>query len=161
MRQNKRVPKTEILKMLDSEPGFSVTELSRALQMPRTTLSYHLKRLVENGQIAELDASERERTYTMDNTEARLRAKLRVVGSNENSVRVLDYYDHAGGSVDTLNEVAHELQLSNPTIAWHVERLKRLGLLEDRGSRAARRHALTHDGRLVISILHRNQQEPF
>ncbi|MBI4017322.1 MAG: winged helix-turn-helix transcriptional regulator [Candidatus Aenigmarchaeota archaeon] len=139
-----------ILDAVAREPGSSISGLASALRIPRTTASYQLHKLEEDGLLAELDASSKERYYAYDTPEDRLRAKARIVASNENAVRILEYCSRR--SVQSRAGIARELGLSNPTIAWHVQRLKRLGLV----SELSRRHYVTDDGRQVLTTI---QQE--
>lgn len=141
-----------ILRALSAEPGTSISDLSRALRIPRTTASYHMRKLEELGEIADLDASGRERVYAINSDEAQLRAKARVVVSNDNTRRVLEYYEIVG-SVESHSQIARDLELSHPTVTWHVNRLSRMGLLHEGVRAPGRSGRITSGGRLVLSFI--------
>jgi predicted transcriptional regulator len=119
-----------VLALLRAHRGLGAAEVARALGIDRTTARYHLRRLERQGLGVEHSA----RWFAAGTLPPRERARhMRDAVSPE----VLAAVRAAPGLPKT--ELARHVGLARPTLAWHLARLSREGLVRsERDGRAAR-----------------------
>jgi len=108
-------------------PGLHLRELSRELKIPITTLNYHLRHLEKRGFI-EINPEKRyKRVYATKNIGI-MSKKLIVAIRQKTALDILLYISLSFSASQA--ELSNELELSPTTIAKHLKRLVKLGIIE-------------------------------
>lgn len=122
--------RVRILGALAGTPGLSVAQLARALALDATTVSYHLRLLVRERAVGTTGEARRAVYFPAGVTPAAARSRAATTGA---AGRVLGAVRATPGARKT--ELARALAIARATLAWHLARLERAGLvrLEARG----------------------------
>ena len=104
---------------VNATPGVHFNQIKRDLDLATGQVQYHLKRLVDDGELDVERVSGRAHYFDLefDPWERRTLAYLRRETAREIIVRV-----HADGSVQP-SRLADDLDIARSTVAWHVSNL--------------------------------------
>lgn len=134
-----------LFQVVQASPGLAAADLARALDIDPKTARYHLDRLVRE-RLAVADGPRRSlRYFAVGSVAPELRARL--VAAREGR-EVLDAVRAAPGA--TKGALAAALAIARPTLAWHLGRLERAGLV--RCERAGRESRVYADEEALASL---------
>lgn len=115
------------------DPGQPLLDAARALDRHVSTVSYHARRLEEEGKLQLLDEGRCVRMFPagdgLSDKEIAVIAALRSPRARD----VLEFLAEEPGASKT--EAAEDLDLSVKGLDWHVERLEGLGVVRVEGDR--------------------------
>lgn len=118
--------RAEIHQALEQEPGLSIEELGDRTGVPRSTLSHHLRKLVDVGLVDRIQVNGRACHFVrrgIGRRERRARAVLKSERLREIVGYVASHPDADG------RDVARALRLDEGTVSYHLNRLDRWGLV--------------------------------
>lgn len=129
-----------VLAEIKKRPGCRETDLVAATEFSRGSVMYQLKRLIQEGEVIRREFHKTTRYYPAD-AKTKTDRIVAAVLSQEKSGRVfLDILDHAG---TTQKENAVRLNITRSTVRWHLVRLSRDGLLEERKEKKEKFYRIT------------------
>lgn len=127
---NARVFRNEVRRRLfgiiEVTPGIIITELAEHVGLSHSTVSYHMKILEEQAAVAAKRDGRIVRYYTTDQYKD-LGARLEPLVKRERVRQILALIDSEPGLVPF--NLAKRLEVSVPTIMWHLSKLKDYGAL--------------------------------
>ncbi len=110
---------------VDEDPGITPAELSEDLEIPYTTVDYHVRRLEQEHLIASHLDGRRKHLYSSKVAPVD-RARLAML-RNANTVRLLDEIRHRPGLHQ--RALAAAIEIRPTSLAWHLARLEGSGLV--------------------------------
>lgn len=123
-----------IFEVIVSEPGLHLRGLSRRLKMKPSLVEYHVRELLINGLINEAREDGYRRFYPGENPSigsrgfsSRHRTILHFL-RQEVPLRIILAMLESGGS--THKEMLKEVRVSPSTLSYHIDRLRRAGIVE-------------------------------
>lgn len=126
----------EIVNAIENNPGKTLPDLAREMDIPRTTLDNDLSSLLDAGLIDDEKDRGRRRYYPAG-FDAEIARKLVSVHENEAKQSVLDAIQGTDGT--TPSEIADEIGRDISTVSHHLDQLEADGLIErDQNGRAVR-----------------------
>ena len=131
-------------------PGLHKCELSRRLNIPKTTLNHHLKYLEKHGHIVVSSEDRCTRFYDVNNIGMVERKVIHVL-RRETSRNIILYlgWAHCASQV----ELSRELDLSPKTIERHLKRLIDIGIVEP----TPVENGIAHTAHIKAKIVERDQ----
>lgn len=125
--------RTTLEDLVEEEPGQSLLDAARTLDLHVSTVSYHARRLEEEGRIQLVRDGRCVRMFPKGNG---LSSKERALITALQSPRARDVLDFLADSPGvTKTEAAQDLGLSVKGLGWHVDRLEDLGVVRVDGDR--------------------------
>lgn len=126
-----RIARSEVRQRLGglvrASPGVTITELSKAVGLSHSTCSYHLRILEQAGDVQAKRDGRTVRFYAEGQYDD-LATRLRPLLARER-VRAIIRLVRAKPDVNPFN-IARELDVSVPTVMWHLGKLRDYGALE-------------------------------
>jgi DNA-binding transcriptional ArsR family regulator len=118
----------KIYEFINNNPGYNIREISRKLNIPFSSLSYHIKYLKK----LELIEEKREGKYKkifISNKVSVLDKKMLGILRNENSCKILLYlfYNFSCSKI----ELSKELDIPPPTVAYYLKKFIDLEIIEE------------------------------
>ncbi|QSZ66728.1 winged helix-turn-helix transcriptional regulator [Methanofollis aquaemaris] len=133
----------QIFTCIRENPGISVTEIAAATGVSRGTVHYHLAYLQKRNLIHKNTEGNTigyfAYTDDFDPTEEHILMHLK----NKTKKSLLSLLIEKPGVTQT--EAAEAIEVSRPTVAWHMERLIKDGVVESKKIKGRVRYQLTHD----------------
>ena len=117
-----------IYRKVEEKPGISFTEIVRELGITKTMAKYHLDRLLYYGLITSHSNNGRSGYFRNNNTYSDYEKMLYLLKKNPHDSKIIELVRNSPGI--TRKEIAGEINLSGPSITWHMERLENSGLIE-------------------------------
>lgn len=133
-----------IYKKIEEKPGINFTELVKELGITKAMAKYHLDRLKYYGLITPYSNNGRSGYFRNNGIYSESEMKLYLIKKNLNDSIILEIVDNNPGI--TRKEIAGRIELSGPSITWHMERLEKSGLIE-----------VVKDGRLTRYYINSDQ----
>lgn len=126
-----RVARSEVRQRLRAHvlenPGITITELGRLVGLSHSTSSYHLRILEQAGEVQGKRDGRTMRYYAIGQYED-LATRLRPLLQRERVVAILRLVQRRP-DVNPFN-IARELDVSVPTVMWHLAKLREYGALQ-------------------------------
>lgn len=124
-----------MLELVREEPGQSLLDVARSMDLHVSTVSYHARRLEDRGRVRRMRDGRCVRLFPYsEGLSAREMALITALKSPK-ARDVLEYLaDHPGV---TKTEAAEALGMSVKGLGWHVDRLEKLGLVRVDGDQRA------------------------
>jgi DNA-binding transcriptional ArsR family regulator len=132
MIQEKDILKLEtrrkIYEFIEENPGLNIREISRRLNIPFTSLSYHLKYLKKLDLIREKHEGNYKKIFIAYKVGTRDKQILSLLRNN-NSCKILLYliWNYSCSQI----ELSKELIIPPPTVSYHLKRMLDLGIIEE------------------------------
>lgn len=117
-----------IYRKIEEKPGISFTEIIRELGITKTMAKYHLDRLLYYGLITSHSNNGRSGYFRNNNTYSDSEKMLYLIKKNPHDSKIIELVRNSPGI--TRKEIAGEINLSGPSITWHMDRLENSGLIE-------------------------------
>ena len=117
----------QIYELILKNPGLHFSEISRKLNIPKTTLTFHLDNLEKHGLIASIYEDKNSRFFVKQNF-GNLEKKLIPILRKETPRNIILYIGWA--TCASQSELSRELEKSNKTIEKHLKKLLELGVIE-------------------------------
>ena len=117
----------KIFQLLSKNPGLYFREISRRLNIPKSTLDYHLNFLLKRELLTSKSEKNFIRFYVKDNVgknDKELIAFLRNITSRYILLHFLS------AAVTTQADIAKELEISSQAVEFHIKRLLKMGIIE-------------------------------
>jgi predicted transcriptional regulator len=123
--------RSDLLDLITINPGINLSSIRKELQLSQGAVSYHIMKLEKTGKIFSDKGSKERRYYpsSMGYQAAMRQAHLDEIESilsNDTSRNIVDMLKERPRSQ---NEIVNELSVSPSTVHWHMERMKRAGLI--------------------------------
>jgi DNA-binding transcriptional ArsR family regulator len=138
-------------------PGIYPAALVDRLDVPRSTVRYHLRVLAEEGLVSERDV-DGQRRYVSSEASAAERT-LAVVDEGTTPARIVDYLGDAGPA--TVGDLADHLDCSPGTVSYHLDRLEADGVVDRERDGRAVRNRLSPTVRSLIESTQAAASDPF
>jgi DNA-binding transcriptional ArsR family regulator len=138
-------------------PGIYPAALVDRLDVPRSTVRYHLRVLAEEDLVSERDV-DGQRRYVSPEASAAERA-LAVVDEGTTPARIVDYLGDAGPA--TVGDLADHLDCSPGTVSYHLDRLEADGVVDRERDGRAVRNRLSPTVRPLIESTQAAASDPF
>ena len=136
-KRGENLVRADLLDLITVNPGINLSSIRKELQLSQGAVSYHIMKLEKTGKIFSDKGSKERRYYpsSMGYQAAMKQAHLDEIESilsNDTSRNIVDLLKEKPRSQ---NEIVNELSVSPSTVHWHMERMKRAGLIskEQRG----------------------------
>lgn len=130
-------------------PGQSIAEISSAVGVSHSTASYHLDRLIEFNLLAATPDGNKMRFFVNGGTFTEEERRILTALSNAETRRVLAVILANPGSYRA--ELTLLLDVSSPTVNWHLQRLLVAGLVREE-QRGRNRYLFADATRLRVSL---------
>jgi predicted transcriptional regulator len=125
-----RIARSEVRQRLSGlvrdQPGITITDLGKQVGLSHSTVSYHLRILEQAGEVQSRRDGRTVRFYANGQWED-LATRLRPLLARER-VRAILKLVHERPTVNPFN-IARELEVSVPTVMWHLGKLRDYGAL--------------------------------
>ena len=132
-------------------PGRHIRDLSRQLDLPKSTLIYHLKYLKKHGFIEENLYENYTRYYALKQVD-RYHKEILNLFREEASRRVILYL--AQNQFSTIDEISKNIHKHRSTVSHHLKKLSNAGILRYHKIDGEKRYQLVEgNGRLVFMIV--------
>lgn len=130
-KRGENLVRNDLLDLITINPGINLSTIRKELQLSQGAVSYHIMKLEKMGKIFSEKGSKERRYYpsSMGYQAAMELAHLdeiRSILSNDTSQRIVDMLKE---SPRTQNEIVQELDISPSTVHWHMERMKKVGMV--------------------------------
>jgi predicted transcriptional regulator len=122
--QRQNTTREALAGLLHGSPGLTPADAARALGVDRTTIQYHLRRLVREGRAVTGGAPRSLRYFPPGAVPRDARAAF-IAAQGE--APLLDALRHAPGC--TPSALARDLGVPRQRLAWHLGRLRKAGLV--------------------------------
>ncbi|MBN1391137.1 MAG: metalloregulator ArsR/SmtB family transcription factor [Candidatus Thermoplasmatota archaeon] len=136
-RRGENIVRADLLDLITVNPGINLSSIRRELQLSQGAVSYHIMKLEKLGKVYSDKGSKERRYYpsSMGYTAAMKQSQADEIGSilsNDTSRSIVSMLRERPMSQ---NEIVNELSVSPSTVHWHMERMKKAGLIskEQRG----------------------------
>lgn len=129
----------------EKTPGLNITQLSQAIDIPRTTASYHLARLEANDLLTLYTNTERgneKLCFLPHHAHLYNDEKTRPLFGAQRTRRIARYIAHNPGA--TIQEIARAFEVTYGAIKHHTDRLRELDLIHRTRTGGSYRHEPTH-----------------
>ena len=136
-----------IFNYIEKNPGLHIRELSRKMNIPMSTLDYHLRNLEKNGFIEINTRSRFGRIYATKNIG--VMSKNLITALRQKTSRNIILYLYLQLNASQI-ELSKELDLSITTIAKHTKRLEKLGIIEPIPIENGKLHT-AHKNKIIIN----------
>ena len=120
--------RSKIYKFIDKHPGLNLRELSRRTNIPKTTLTYHLRYLKKQGLIKMVSEGEYKRVYTKDKMGAQDKQILSLM-RQKIPCRIFLYLIFKLSFSQI--EVSKELDVHPATVAYHLKKMMDMDIIEE------------------------------
>ncbi|MGA1872268.1 MAG: winged helix-turn-helix transcriptional regulator [Thermoplasmatota archaeon] len=130
-KRGENLVRADLLDLITINPGINLSSIRRELQLSQGAVSYHIMKLEKNGKIFS-DKGSKERRYYPSSMGYRaamrqaLEDEVRSILSNDTSRTIVDMLKEGPMSQ---NELVNELNISPSTVHWHMERMKKAGMI--------------------------------
>jgi predicted transcriptional regulator len=132
-------------------PGLHIRDLSRQLDLPKSTLTYHLKYLKKHGFIEENLYENYVRYYALKQVD-RSHKKILNLFREEASRRVILYL--AQNQFSTIDEISRNIHKHRSTVSHHLKKLRNAGILKSYKINGEKRYQVCEgNGRLMFMIV--------
>lgn len=130
-RRGKNLVRNDLLDLITVNPGINLSNIRRELQLSQGAVSYHIMKLEKLGEVFSEKGSKERRYYpsSMGYKAAMEHAhqdEIRSILANDTSRKIVNMLQ---GSPRTQNEIVQKLNVSPSTVHWHMERMKRIGMV--------------------------------
>ncbi|MFW3146567.1 MAG: winged helix-turn-helix transcriptional regulator [Thermoplasmatota archaeon] len=130
-KRGENMVRNDLLDLITVNPGINLSSIRRELQLSQGAVSYHIMRLEKLGKIFSEKGSKERRYYpsSMGYRAAMRQAledEVRSILSNDTSRTIVDMLKEGPMSQ---NELVNELNISPSTVHWHMERMKKAGMI--------------------------------
>jgi DNA-binding transcriptional ArsR family regulator len=130
-KRGENLVRADLLDLITINPGINLSSIRKELQLSQGAVSYHIMKLEKTGKIFSDKGSKERRYYpsSMGYQAAMRQAHLDEIESilsNDTSRSIVDMLKERPRSQ---NEIVNELSVSPSTVHWHMERMKRAGLI--------------------------------
>lgn len=130
-KRGENLVRNDLLDLITVNPGINLASIRKELQLSQGAVSYHIMKLEKMGKIFSEKGSKERRYYpsSMGYRAAMELAQLdeiRSILENDTSQMIVEMLK---GSPRTQNEIVKELHISPSTVHWHMERMKRVGMV--------------------------------
>jgi len=136
-KRGENMVRADLLDLITVNPGINLTSIRRELQLSQGAVSYHIMKLEKTGKIFSEKGSKERRYYpsAMGYQAAMRQARvdeIESILSNETSRSIVELLKEGPCSQ---NDLVGQLDISPSTVHWHMERMKKVGLIskESRG----------------------------
>jgi predicted transcriptional regulator len=136
-KRGENIVRADLLDLITINPGINLSAIRRELELSQGAVSYHIMKLEKMGKIFSDKGSKERRYYpsSMGYKAAMRQAHMDEIGSilsNDTSRNIVDLLR---GGPRSQNDIVNELNVSPSTVHWHMERMKKAGLItkEQRG----------------------------
>lgn len=130
-KRGENLVRADLLDLITVNPGINLSSIRKELQLSQGAVSYHIMKLEKTGKIFSDKGSKERRYYpsSMGYQAAMRQAhidEIESILSNGTSRNIVDLLKEKPRSQ---NEIVNELSVSPSTVHWHMERMKRAGLI--------------------------------
>ena len=117
----------EIYQFISNNPGLKVSEIRQKLNMPRSTIRYHLFYLMKNNLISNKDIRKNKRFYVSEIVGKKDKELINIL-RQEIPFKIIMYLFFPGFCSEV--ELAKELKVYPSTIHFHIKKLLEIGIIK-------------------------------
>ena len=144
-RGHQNMVRNDLLDLITVNPGINLTSIRRELDLSQGAVSYHLRRLEKSGEILTNKGRKERRFYpsSMGFSSAMDHAsmdEMESVMSSDSSRRIVKLLS---GGEKSQSEIVESSGLSPSTVHWHMERLRKAGMVSKRRSGRSVKYSLS------------------
>ncbi|MGA1792836.1 MAG: winged helix-turn-helix transcriptional regulator [Thermoplasmatota archaeon] len=130
-KRGENLVRADLLDLITINPGINLSSIRRELQLSQGAVSYHIMKLEKSGKIYSDKGSKERRYYpsSMGYMAAMRQSHMDEIESilaNDTSRSIVGMLREGPRSQ---NEIVTELNVSPSTVHWHMERMKKAGLI--------------------------------
>jgi len=130
-KRGENLVRADLLDLITINPGINLSSIRRELQLSQGAVSYHIMKLEKSGKIYSDKGSKERRYYpsSMGYMAAMRQSQMDEIESilaNDTSRSIVGMLREGPRSQ---NEIVTELNVSPSTVHWHMERMKKAGLI--------------------------------
>ncbi|ACJ16945.1 hypothetical protein TON_1455 [Thermococcus onnurineus NA1] len=140
--------RNEILHRIQSKPGITFRELARELGVGIGDLQYHLYRLEKEGRIFSKKLGKRRYIFPRGFEKEYQKLVIAISTETRRKILLLLMEGPMGQS-----EIAKRLNLSQPTVSYHMGELVKLGIVEARREGKNVIYTLTYDPAIIARVI--------
>ncbi|MBP2145923.1 putative transcriptional regulator [Methanofollis sp. W23] len=133
----------QIFSCIGKNPGISATEIATAIGVSRGTVHYHLTHLQDRSLIHKIVKGKAVGYFAYTDRLDTDEEQILLHFKNTTKKNLLSVLRKTPGI--SQSEVAEAVEVSRPTVSWHMERLINDGLVEAKKAKGRVRYRLTHD----------------
>ena len=116
-----------IYTFISKNPGLYFREISRGLNIPVTTLNYHLNKLEKNKKIMIFSENRLKRYYVTDKIGKKEKELLNIIREEASRNIILYIISHG---VASQIELSKELDITSAAVFFHLKKLKKIGIID-------------------------------
>jgi predicted transcriptional regulator len=135
-------------------PGIHISDLSKKLDLPRSTLVYHLRYLKKLGFIDETRCKKYTRYYVSKEID-RTHKKILNLFREEATRRIGLYL--AQNQLSSVNEISKNMNKDRSTISYHLKKLNDAGILKHYKINGEKKYCLYEGNGLLLWITFTNE----
>ncbi|NDB33396.1 MAG: winged helix-turn-helix transcriptional regulator [Thaumarchaeota archaeon] len=140
----------KILQFIENNPGCHLRQIKRELNLSMGTLQYHLNLLEKNGKITS-DKHSLHRNYFRVGMFLENEKNLLKILNKETERDILMYIiEHKNPNQ---MEIAKAIQISAPSVNWHISNLVSLGIITEERDGKFKRYVFSGNTEHVISLM--------
>ncbi|MDD3621673.1 MAG: winged helix-turn-helix transcriptional regulator [Methanofollis sp.] len=133
----------QIFSCIKKNPGVTATEIATAMGVSRGTVHYHLTHLQDRSLINKIAKGKTIGYFVYNEKLDTAEEEILLHLKNTTKKNLLSALRETPGI--SQSEVAEVVEVSRPTVSWHMEQLIRDGLVEVKKAKGRVRYWLTHD----------------
>lgn len=142
----------KILQFIEHNPGCHLRQIKRELNISMGTLQYHLNLLEKNGKVIS-DKHSLHRYYFRVGVFLENERNLLKILNKETERDILMYIiEHKNPNQ---MEIAKQIQISAPSVNWHINNLVSLGIITEERDGKFKRYVFSGNTEHVISLMKR------
>ena len=140
----------KILQFIEQNPGCHLRQIKRTLNLSMGTLQYHLNLLEKDGKIIS-DKHSLHRNYFRVGMFAQTEKNLLKILNKETEREILMYIiEHKN---PTQMDIVKSIQISAPSINWHINNMVKLGLITEERDGKFKRYSFSGNPDHVVSLM--------
>lgn len=142
----------KILQFIEQNPGCHLRQIKRELKISMGTLQYHLNLLEKNGKITS-DKHTLHRHYFPIGLFQDIEKNILKILNKETERDILMFIIECKNPTQT--EIVDAIQISAPSVNWHINNLIQLGLLREERDGKFKRYVFSGNPNHIISLMKR------
>ncbi|MBA4718705.1 MAG: winged helix-turn-helix transcriptional regulator [Nitrosopumilus sp.] len=140
----------KILEYISENPGCHLRQIKRELSLAMGTLQYHLNLLEKQGRVLSEKQNLHKYYFPIGLFEKNEKSILKILNQETAREILLSILEKKN---PTQTDIANFMQLSSPSINWHIKRLMELGLIVENKDGKFKRYSFGIDTKYIVSLM--------
>jgi len=142
--------RTRILEYIDENPGCHLRQIKRELSLAMGTVQYHLNLLEKQGKVSSEKQNLHRYYFPIGLFKKKEKFILQILNQETAREILLSILEKKN---PTQIDIANLMQLTPPSINWHIKRLLELGLIIENKDGKFKRYSFGIDTKYIVSLM--------